>query len=156
MYPWFLSSIWWILLLGSDGSMCDDVFYYSLVKLLGSKQQNIMFVDNLIGVTCIFLWWWFLVILGIHRFPSSHSVSMNVRAWLTGPFPTLFCLTTTGHLGWIFSSFFLWLLVFLCDYLWSIFIWLVPVFSSVILGILRFSSSHSMFMNIRAWHERPF
>ena len=89
------------------------------------------------------------VILGILRFSSSHSVFMNMRARLRGPFPTLLCLTTTGHLGRIFLLFFLFLLIFLCDYLWSFFFWLVPVFSSVILGILRFSSSHSMFMNIR-------
>ena len=34
--------------------------------------------------------------------------------------------------------------------------WLIPVFSYVILGILRFSSSHSMFVNIRARRRRPF
>ena len=52
---------------------------------------------------------------------------------------TLLCLITTGHLGRIFSSFFLWILVFFLDYLWSILIWLVPVFFSVILGNLGFS-----------------
>merc|ERR1712115_726347 len=69
---------------------------------------------------------------------------------------TLLCLITTGHLGRIFSSFFLWILVFFCDYFWSIFIWLVLVFSSVILGILGFSSSHSMSLNIRARLTGPF
>ena len=93
------------------------------------------------------------VILGILRFSSSHSMFMNIRARLGRPFLTLLCLITTGHLGRIFllSSY-----GSLCDYLWSIFIWLVPVFSSVILGILRFSSSHSILMNIRARLRGPF
>ena len=34
--------------------------------------------------------------------------------------------------------------------------WLIPVFSYVILGILGFPSSHSVFMNIRARRRRPF
>merc|ERR1712115_674548 len=103
----------------------------------------IWFVIRLAGPSFLFCDPWDSWILQQSQYVYEHQ-SRAQRAVLT-----LLFLITTGHLGRIFSSFFLWILIFFCDYLWFIFILLVPIFSSVILGILGFSSSHSMFMNIR-------
>ena len=119
-------------------SMYGNIFCYSLIKLYDSRQQNIMSIDHLM---VIFLWFlmikfWFVIRLAGPSFllcdpwdswipQQSQCVYEHQSAAQTAVL-TLLCLITTGHLSRIF--FFLWILVFFCDYLWSIFIWLVPVF----------------------------